>query len=111
MSCFTELNFDNSTCDAPVHILDDVLALQDEIVRNRRWFHEHPELSFEEKTTSAKVASILRSYGLEEVWENVGKTGVVGMIRGNQSGPCIALRADMVCPCENCVVGFRHRYA
>jgi amidohydrolase len=71
-------------------------VLEDEMVENRRWFHARPELSFQEFITSAKVAELLRSYGITEIYENVGKTGVVGVIRGGAGeGPCVALRADM----------------
>jgi amidohydrolase len=37
----------------------------------------------------------LRGYGITEIWEQVGVTGVVALIRGDQPGPCIALRADI----------------
>ena len=66
------------------------------MIANRRYFHSTPELSFQEVKTAATVASHLRSYGLTEVWEQVGRTGVVAMIRGGAgAGPCIGLRADM----------------
>lgn len=70
--------------------------MEEEMVANRRWFHAHPELSFEEFETSAKVIELLRSYGITEIFENIGKTGVVALIRGELGpGPCIGLRADM----------------
>ena len=84
-----------STISAPLAIRAEVLAIQDEIVANRRWFHAHPELSFQEVKTAAKVAELLRSYGITEIWEGVGRTGVVGLIRGGKPGPCVGLRADM----------------
>ena len=56
-------------------------------------FHENPELSFLETATAARMAAELRDAGLE-VTENVGGTGVVGMIE-NGDGPLILLRADM----------------
>jgi hippurate hydrolase len=56
-------------------------------------FHENPELSFLETATAARMAAELRDAGLE-VTENVGGTGVVGMI-ANGDGPLILLRADM----------------
>jgi hippurate hydrolase len=85
-----------TTCGAPLNVRADVLALRDEIVANRRWFHAHPELSFQEVKTAARVAELLRSYGLTEVFEGCGRTGVVGVIRGGAgAGPCVALRADM----------------
>src|SRR5258708_11583224 len=60
----------------------------------RRDFHEHPELGNREFRTSKIIADHLRSLGLE-VKEGVGKTGVVGILRGSQPGPVIGLRADM----------------
>ena len=56
-------------------------------------FHQNPELSFLENKTAARMASELRDAGLE-VTENVGGTGVVGMVK-NGEGPLILLRADM----------------
>lgn len=56
-------------------------------------FHEHPELSFEETETAARVAEELRAAGVE-VTEGVGGTGVVGMIE-NGPGPTVLVRADM----------------
>jgi len=60
----------------------------------RRDFHEHPELGNREFRTSKIIADHLRSLGLE-VHEGVGKTGVVGILRGAYPGPVIGLRADM----------------
>lgn len=60
----------------------------------RRQIHEHPELGNREYKTAKLVADHLRKLGLE-VTEGVAKTGVVGILRGAQPGPCVALRADM----------------
>ncbi|MDO6433340.1 amidohydrolase [Flavitalea sp. BT771] len=60
----------------------------------RRDFHEHPELGNREVRTAKIIADHLRSLGLE-VKEGVGKTGVVGILRGAKPGPVIGLRADM----------------
>src|ERR1700733_6204272 len=60
----------------------------------RRDFHEHPELGNHEVRTARIIADHLRSLGLE-VQEGVGKTGVVGILRGSLPGPVIGLRADM----------------
>lgn len=78
-----------------VRVLPEVSELKDEIVANRRWFHQFPELAFQEVKTAAKVVELLRSYGIEEIWEGVGRTGVVALIRGAHPGKCCALRADM----------------
>lgn len=60
----------------------------------RRQLHQYPELGNREFNTAKLVAAHLRSLGME-VTEGVGKTGVVGLLRGGKPGPCIALRADI----------------
>ncbi|MBE9607681.1 amidohydrolase [Acetobacteraceae bacterium H6797] len=61
----------------------------------RRDLHAHPELGFEETRTAGIVAEELRKAGIE-VTEGVGRTGVVGTLRGRRPGQgAIALRADM----------------
>ncbi|MCX7559396.1 M20 family metallopeptidase [Sulfitobacter sp. F26204] len=71
--------------------------LHDDITAWRRDLHEHPEILFETHRTSATVAEKLRSFGCDEVVEGIGRTGVVGVIKGKQdtSGKVIGLRADM----------------
>ncbi len=64
------------------------------VVAWRRDIHEHPELSNREVRTGALVARHLESLGLE-VRTQVAHTGVVGVLRGAQDGPVVALRADM----------------
>ncbi|WP_339848578.1 M20 aminoacylase family protein [uncultured Nisaea sp.] len=64
----------------------------------REWrhdFHMHPELCYEETRTAGIVAEKLRSWGIE-THEGVGRTGVVGVIKGNGLGTrAIGIRADM----------------
>jgi len=86
----------DGTCTADVKIPDSVSILYDEMVSNRRHFHAYPEFSFKEFETSKKVVELLRSYGIVDIKEKVGQTGVVAMIYGEAGeGPCVALRADM----------------
>ncbi|MBE1207709.1 amidohydrolase [Aminobacter carboxidus] len=61
----------------------------------RRDLHAHPEFGFEEKRTSAFVAAQLRTFGLDEVVEGIGGTGVVGTLRRGSGNRAVALRADM----------------
>lgn len=74
-----------------------IADMADELTEVRRDFHMHPELLFDVHRTAAKVADLLRSYGCDEVVTGIGRTGVVGVIRGNtdRSGRTIGLRADM----------------
>ena len=60
----------------------------------RRDFHQNPELGNNEFRTAKIIADHLRSLGID-VKEGVGKTGVVGILKGGKPGPCIGLRADM----------------
>ncbi|MEO9515291.1 MAG: M20 aminoacylase family protein [Paracoccaceae bacterium] len=71
--------------------------LHNEITEWRRDLHENPEILFETHRTSAMVAEKLRAFGCEEVVEGIGRTGVVGVIKGREtgSGKVIGLRADM----------------
>lgn len=67
------------------------------LVALRRHFHQHPELSFEERQTAATIAGHLRDAGIE-VTEGVGGHGVVGLIRGKKngsSGRTLLIRADI----------------
>ncbi|RLJ60350.1 hippurate hydrolase [Litoreibacter meonggei] len=68
-----------------------------EITEWRRDIHQNPEILFETHRTSALVAEKLRAFGCDEVVEGIGRTGVVGVIKGksDKSGKTIGLRADM----------------
>ena len=74
-----------------------IAAFHPELVALRRDLHAHPELGFEEVYTSGRVKEALRLCGVDEIHDGIGKTGVVGVIRGKKSasGRMIGLRADM----------------
>ena len=59
-----------------------IAEMHDEIAAWRRDFHEHPELLYDTHRTAAIVADKLREFGCDEVVEGIGRTGVVGLIRG-----------------------------
>ncbi|KAA2316200.1 amidohydrolase [Pseudooceanicola sediminis] len=71
--------------------------LHGDITKWRRDLHENPEILFETHRTSALVAEKLRAFGCDEVVTGIGRTGVVGVIRGrsDSAGKVIGLRADM----------------
>lgn len=69
-------------------------SVEASVVEWRRDIHQHPELGNREFRTAALVAEHLRGLGLE-VRTGIAHTGVVGILRGGQPGPRIALRADM----------------
>ena len=73
----------------------DLTALNEEMMAWRRELHAHPEFGFEERRTAGFVANKLREFGLDEVVEGVGGTGVVGTVRRGAGSGAIGLRADM----------------
>jgi len=75
-------------------LLAAVDRLYPDMVGWRRHLHQHPELSYYEEETASFVAHKLREWGLE-VRTGVGGHGVVARLKGNGSGPAVALRADM----------------
>ena len=75
-------------------IRPEITAIKQTIIETRRDFHKHPELAFQEKRTSKIVATKLKSWGIKTK-ENIGRTGVLGILKGKKKGPIIALRADM----------------
>jgi amidohydrolase len=77
-------------------IVNRVADLHAEIVGWRRDFHAHPELLYDVQRTAASVADKLKSFGCDDVVTGLGRTGVVGVIRGRKAGgKVVALRADM----------------
>ncbi len=70
-------------------------ALRAKLIETRRDFHRHPELSNREERTSKVIAERLRALGFDDVKTNVGKYGVVGILKGAKPGPVVAVRADM----------------
>ncbi|ABD87288.1 M20 aminoacylase family protein [Rhodopseudomonas palustris] len=81
-------------------VINRVADLQPDIVAWRRDLHAHPELMYEVHRTAAFVADRLREFGCDEVVTGIGRTGVVGVIKGRKPADgsevrTIALRADM----------------
>jgi amidohydrolase len=78
-------------------IVNRVADLQNEIADWRHDLHAHPELLYDVHRTAASVADKLKAFGCDEVVAGIGRTGVVGVIRGRKggSGKTIGLRADM----------------
>jgi amidohydrolase len=78
-------------------IINRVAAMHDEITAWRRDIHENPEILYEVHRTAGIVADKLKAFGCDEVVPGIGKTGVVGVIKGRKSSSTkvIGLRADM----------------
>jgi amidohydrolase len=80
--------------DEPAALRDEIRALNEQLVADRRHFHQYPELGFQEHETARYVAERLRALGIE-TQTGVARTGVVGLIRGRAEGRVVLLRADM----------------
>ena len=76
-------------------ILNRAAELQDEVSGWRRYLHENPEILYDVENTAAFVAAKLKEFGIDEIVTGIGRTGVVGIIRGQGAGRTIGLRADM----------------
>jgi amidohydrolase len=78
-------------------IVNRVADLHNEITGWRRDLHMHPELMYDVQRTAGTVAEKLKAFGCDEVVTGLGRTGVVGVIRGRKGtgGKTIGLRADM----------------
>src|SRR6187399_2775100 len=81
-------------------VVNRVAEFQPDIQAWRRDIHQHPELLYDVHRTAALVADRLREFGCDEVVTGIGKTGVVGVIKGkrpagNGDVKVIGLRADM----------------
>ena len=77
-----------------MNFLERAEQIKSYTVELRRDFHRHPELGFEEVRTAQIVTDALTALGLE-VTTGVGKTGVVGLLKGAKASPVVLLRFDM----------------
>jgi hippurate hydrolase len=78
-------------------VINRIADFHDEITEWRRDLHAHPELLYDVHRTAGIVEAKLKDFGCDEVVPGIGKTGVVGVIkgRGQGSGKTVGLRADM----------------
>lgn len=76
-------------------IINRIAGLADEMTEWRRHLHTIPELEMACHKTAAFVAERLREFGVDEIHEGIGVTGIVAIINGQGEGPTMGLRADM----------------
>lgn len=76
-------------------VLNRIADYTDEMTAWRRHLHQHPELGFDCHETAQFVAARLREFGVDEIHEGIGETGIVAIVNGRGEGPAIGLRADM----------------
>jgi amidohydrolase len=74
--------------------LQDILGYESYLIEKRRLIHMNPESGFDVTQTAKLVASELKSFGFQ-VYEGVGVSSVIGVLKGKQSKKVIGLRADM----------------
>jgi len=75
-------------------IINRISEYHKEMIEWRHDLHSNPELAYKENRTAKKVADLLKNFGVDEIVEGIGGTGVVGVIK-NGDGKKVALRADM----------------
>lgn len=76
-------------------VLNRASELQEEATEWRRHLHAHPEILYEVDETAAFIKARLEEFGVDEIVTGLGRTGVVGIIKGKGPGRTIGLRADM----------------
>lgn len=69
-------------------------GIQEQLITWRRWCHQHPGIGFDVEETADYIAARLQEWGVE-VERGIGKSGLVGIVRGAKPGPTIGIRADM----------------
>lgn len=72
----------------------EISDIESKVIEWRRDFHQYPELSNREFKTAEKIAAHLKSLGME-VQTGIAFTGVVGILKGDNPGKVLALRADI----------------
>jgi amidohydrolase len=77
-------------------VLNRIADQAGEVAEWRRYLHQYPELLYEVQETAKTVAGKLTAFGCDEVVTGIGRTGVVGVIKGNKPGDkVVGMRADM----------------
>jgi len=76
-------------------VINRIAGLADEMTEWRQYLHTIPELEMACHKTAAFVADKLREFGVDEIHEGIGETGIVAIINGQGAGPTMGLRADM----------------
>ena len=94
LSLLTALGANSSHAADQAWVDSAVSSVNQHVIELRQTIHQHPELGNQEVKTAALVAAQLKASNIE-VRTQVGKTGVVGVLKGGLPGPVVALRADM----------------
>lgn len=76
-------------------VINRIADYAEEMKTWRCWIHAHPELALECHETAAYVVERLKDFGVDEIHQGIGVSGVVAIVEGQGPGPTIGLRADM----------------
>ncbi len=76
-------------------VVNRIAAFAPEMKEWRRHIHSHPELGLDCQDTAGFVVARLTEFGVDEIHQGIGRTGVVALIHGQRPGPVVGLRADM----------------
>lgn len=94
ITIFGLICFTNTFSQMNPQLLEDIKAIEDQVIDWRHDFHQNPELSNREFETAEKIAKHLKNLGLD-VKTGVAHTGVVAVLKGDKPGKVVALRADI----------------
>lgn len=75
------------------NLIDKINENKDYVINLRRYFHENPELSWEEVNTSKRIRKELEEMNIP--YEIVKDIGVIGHIKGKGEGKRLGIRADI----------------
>jgi hippurate hydrolase len=89
------MNTDIGAHPVPAAIAGFDQQLLERLMVLRRWFHQHPELSFDEKKTAARVIAELEKLGISYSYAGVGHAVLATIDGKNPESRAVALRADM----------------
>ena len=76
-----------------MNVMEEVRKYRDYAIAMRREFHRHPELSWQEERTAARIRKELTGMGIS--WEEAAGTGTIATIKGKRDQPVIGLRCDI----------------
>ena len=76
-------------------IEEEILKLKEQILKDKEFFWNHPEIEFQELETSKYIISRLNEMGYENIKTGIAKTGIMAELKGNMPGECILFRCDM----------------
>ena len=91
---FTEIALNQEKKETDKKIEEVLQKITPELITIRQDIHMHPELGFQETRTAGIVEKYFKEFGLE-VRTNIGRTGVVGILRGGKPGDVVGFRGDM----------------